>query len=103
MFNIFKKKAVTPTRSDSKLYVGQFKETDYSDARGYNGYATHLRHGNSHEAVCGRQLLDGGRVITVEKLLGDLPRQHESFYYCAICASEFTGTSVEQLRKFRDS
>ena len=89
MFKLFRK----PVPVDAG-----YAEDAYSTARDYHGFSTHLRHGNSREALCGIKILDGGSVITSEELVSHLPRQHASFYYCTSCASQLTGLTAEEIR-----
>lgn len=71
-------------------------EQEFCEARGFNGLARHITKGRGDKGLCETVIMDQWVKITREELIEALPKQHEGYFYCVNCTSEFTGLSEEE-------
>lgn len=80
----------------------------YVTAYGSYGFATHIRHRTAEDfnslnlpALCGRNTVKDGHVVTVEDVRESIPNQHSTFFYCGDCVQQYTGVPADEVRRHR--
>lgn len=79
-------------------------EPVYYSTRGVWGYSHHLVSGlENMSALCGKDdiLQPSETPLTSQDIVDSLPNQHQTWYWCEICASQATGYHGNQIRALR--
>jgi hypothetical protein len=61
-------------------------------AFGAYGFVTHLMVCDDQwKALCGANMVKSGHEVNVDEIIRSIPRQHNSFFFCADCVNRYTG------------
>ncbi len=90
------KNTAKPDKSTVVDFTGKFRV-----GRGSGGFAFHVIEGNEWKALCGTAVVERKSEITADRLVEQMPSQHEGFFYCSVCTTAFTGLSREDQQALR--
>ena len=105
MFNtIFKNRFKHLTIEEERAAIwAALPDATVIEGRGAYGAAFHLgvKDDSDWLARCGTELVEKKSVQTVDGVVASLPMQHDGWFWCSKCVSDFTGLSPEEIRAAR--